>query len=67
MVTVPTSKWRWPGVRFLTAGVASIAGLRTTWLEDPYGTVFIVMGKGDSGAPCWCQRGPGRPISTTGS
>ena len=33
------------GVRFLTSGIATIVGLRTTWFADPYGTVFIVMEK----------------------
>jgi catechol 2,3-dioxygenase-like lactoylglutathione lyase family enzyme len=33
------------GVRFLTAGVADIVGLRTTWFADPWGTVFILMEK----------------------
>ena len=33
------------GVRFLTRGTAQIAGLRTTWFEDPYGNVFILMEK----------------------
>jgi catechol 2,3-dioxygenase-like lactoylglutathione lyase family enzyme len=55
------------GVRFLTAGVAGIAGLRTTWFEDPYGTVFILVEKGDPDAPYWRQSGPGRPTSTKGS
>jgi catechol 2,3-dioxygenase-like lactoylglutathione lyase family enzyme len=46
------------GVRFLTAGVTGIAGLRTTWFEDPYGTVFILMEKGDSESPYWRQPVP---------
>jgi catechol 2,3-dioxygenase-like lactoylglutathione lyase family enzyme len=33
------------GVRFLTRGSAQLVGLRTTWFEDPYGTVFILMEK----------------------
>jgi catechol 2,3-dioxygenase-like lactoylglutathione lyase family enzyme len=45
------------GVRFLTRGLAGIAGLRTTWFEDPYGTVFILMQKGDAGRPYWRQGG----------
>lgn len=43
------------GVRFLTSAVAGIAGLRTTWFEDPYGTVFILMEKGDGARPYWRQ------------
>src|SRR5947209_10339279 len=33
------------GVHFLTSEYADIAGLRTAWFEDPYGTVFILMAK----------------------
>jgi catechol 2,3-dioxygenase-like lactoylglutathione lyase family enzyme len=55
------------GVRFLTSGMAGIAGLRTTWFEDPYGTVFILMEKGESQAPYWRQPPPGRATSTKGS
>ena len=55
------------GVRFLTSGIAGIAGLRTTWFEDPYGTVFILMEKGESRAPYWRQPPPGRATSTNGS
>jgi Glyoxalase/Bleomycin resistance protein/Dioxygenase superfamily len=33
------------GVQFLVRGIATIAGLRTTWFADPYGTVFILMEK----------------------
>jgi catechol 2,3-dioxygenase-like lactoylglutathione lyase family enzyme len=40
------------GVRFLTTGIASVAGLRTTWFADPWGTVFILMEK---------RRDPSRP------
>lgn len=43
------------GVNFLTGGIAGIAGLRTTWFEDPYGTVFILMEKGDPERPYWRQ------------
>ncbi len=35
------------GVEFLTRGIASIAGLRTTWFRDPWGVVFILMEKRD--------------------
>ncbi|MBA3653706.1 MAG: VOC family protein [Actinobacteria bacterium] len=33
------------GVTFLTTGVADIAGLRTAWFTDPWGTVFILVQK----------------------
>jgi catechol 2,3-dioxygenase-like lactoylglutathione lyase family enzyme len=35
------------GVVFLTAGLAGVAGLRTTWFRDPYGLVYILLQKGD--------------------
>jgi methylmalonyl-CoA/ethylmalonyl-CoA epimerase len=44
------------GVEFLTRGIADIAGLRTTWFRDPYGTVFILMEKcTDPGKPYFRQ------------
>lgn len=45
------------GVRFLTSDEAGagIAGLRTTWFEDPYGVVFILMEKSDAERPYWRQ------------
>jgi catechol 2,3-dioxygenase-like lactoylglutathione lyase family enzyme len=46
------------GVRFLTSGIAGVAGLRTTWFEDPYGNVFILVEKGDAGRPYWRQPVP---------
>jgi catechol 2,3-dioxygenase-like lactoylglutathione lyase family enzyme len=33
------------GVRFLVAGIADVAGLRTTWLADPWENVFILVEK----------------------
>jgi len=45
------------GVHFLTSGVAGIAGLHTTWFEDPYGIVFILMEKTDPDRPYWRQPG----------
>ncbi len=33
------------GVRFLTSGIATVAGLRTTWLADPWGNVIILLEK----------------------
>jgi catechol 2,3-dioxygenase-like lactoylglutathione lyase family enzyme len=43
------------GVQFLVSGIARIAGLRTTWFADPYGTVFILMQKGDPDRPYFAQ------------
>lgn len=43
------------GVHFLTSRIAEIAGLRTTWFEDPYGTVFILMEKENPQRPYWRQ------------
>ncbi len=43
------------GVRFLTSAIASVAGLRTTWFADPWGTVFILMEKRDPSRPYFAQ------------
>jgi catechol 2,3-dioxygenase-like lactoylglutathione lyase family enzyme len=43
------------GVVFLTGGVASVAGLRTTWFHDPWGTVFILVEKAHADRPYWRQ------------
>jgi catechol 2,3-dioxygenase-like lactoylglutathione lyase family enzyme len=43
------------GVEFLTAGIADIAGLRTTWLRDPWSAVFILMEKRTLDRPYWRQ------------
>jgi catechol 2,3-dioxygenase-like lactoylglutathione lyase family enzyme len=43
------------GVRFLVEGVARIAGLRTTWLADPWGNVIILMSKRDPSLPYYRQ------------
>jgi catechol 2,3-dioxygenase-like lactoylglutathione lyase family enzyme len=32
-------------VRFLTSGIADVAGLRTTWFCDPWDNVFILLEK----------------------
>ena len=48
------------GVTFLTSGTAGIAGLRTTWCEDPFGTVLILMEKGDPARAYWQQPLPRR-------
>jgi len=33
------------GVRFLVAGIADVAGVRTTWIADPWDNVFILIEK----------------------
>ena len=43
------------GVAFLTTGVADVAGLKTTWCHDPWGTVIILMEKRDVARPYWGQ------------
>jgi methylmalonyl-CoA/ethylmalonyl-CoA epimerase len=43
------------GVAFLTTGVADVAGLRTTWFHDPWGTVFILLEKKAGDRPYWGQ------------
>jgi catechol 2,3-dioxygenase-like lactoylglutathione lyase family enzyme len=43
------------GVRFLTAGIATVAGLRTTWLADPWGNVIILVAKRDPTRPYFAQ------------
>ena len=46
------------GVAFLVTGVAGVAGLRTTWFHDPWGTVFILVEKGREDRPYWSQHSP---------
>jgi len=43
------------GVQFLKDGVARVAGLRTAWLRDPWGNVFILMSKRDTSKPYYRQ------------
>jgi extradiol dioxygenase family protein len=43
------------GVVFLTKGIAIVAGLKTTWCRDPWGTVIILMEKSDATRPYWSQ------------
>jgi predicted enzyme related to lactoylglutathione lyase len=43
------------GVVFLTKGVADVAGLKTTWCHDPWGTIIILMEKSDAARPYWGQ------------
>ncbi len=43
------------GVEFLTTGIAEVAGLRTTWCRDPWGTVIILLEKSEDARPYWGQ------------
>jgi len=43
------------GVVFLTSRIADVAGLRTTWFRDPWGTVFILLEKDHEDRPYWRQ------------
>ena len=43
------------GVELLTAGIADVAGLKTTWCRDPWGTVIILLEKSEDGRPYWGQ------------
>ncbi|HME49174.1 VOC family protein, partial [Mycobacterium sp.] len=45
------------GVRFLVDGIADLAGVRTTWFADPWGVVFILVGKGKPERPYFAQWG----------
>ena len=46
------------GVEFLTSGIADVAGLRTTWCRDPWGTVLILLEKRKEDRPYWGQVRP---------
>jgi methylmalonyl-CoA/ethylmalonyl-CoA epimerase len=46
------------GVEFLTSGVADVAGLKTTWCRDPWGTVIILLEKSEEERPYWGQLTP---------
>jgi catechol 2,3-dioxygenase-like lactoylglutathione lyase family enzyme len=43
------------GVSFLTTGIADVAGLKTTWCHDPWGTVVILLEKRHEDRPYWAQ------------
>lgn len=49
------------GVEFLTKGIADVAGLKTTWCHDPWGTVIILMEKRDAARTYWGQFPTPRP------
>lgn len=51
------------GATFLTKGIADVAGLKTTWCHDPWGTVIILMEKRDPARPYWGQY----PAARTGN
>ena len=38
--------------------VADVAGLKTTWCRDPWGTVIILLEKSEEGRPYWGQLMP---------
>lgn len=46
------------GVPFLTTGIADVAGLKTTWCHDPWGTVIILLEKSRDARPYWGQLTP---------
>jgi catechol 2,3-dioxygenase-like lactoylglutathione lyase family enzyme len=43
------------GATALTTAVADVAGLRTAWVRDPFGVVWILLEKGDADRPYWNQ------------
>jgi len=45
-------------VKFLTTGIADVAGVRTTWFRDPWGVVFILVEKRHPDRPYWRQHRP---------
>jgi catechol 2,3-dioxygenase-like lactoylglutathione lyase family enzyme len=45
------------GATFLTADIADVAGVRTTWLRDPWGVVLILVEKRHADRPYWRQHG----------
>jgi catechol 2,3-dioxygenase-like lactoylglutathione lyase family enzyme len=46
------------GVEFLTSGIAELAGLKTAWIADPWGSVFILLEKKHHERPYWRQHSP---------
>jgi hypothetical protein len=43
------------GAELLTRAVADVAGLRTAWIRDPFGVVFILLEKRHDDRPYWHQ------------
>ncbi len=54
-ITATRATYEARGVRFLTREIATVAGLRTTWFADPWGTVLILMEKRDPAKPYFAQ------------
>jgi catechol 2,3-dioxygenase-like lactoylglutathione lyase family enzyme len=54
-ITATRADYESRGVRFLTREIASVAGLRTTWFADPWGTVLILIEKRDPAKPYYAQ------------
>ena len=54
-IVATTSELERRGVSFLTTGIADVAGLKTAWCRDPWGTVIILLEKCDGGRPYWGQ------------
>ena len=46
------------GATALTKDVADVAGLRTTWVRDPFGVIWILLEKGHADRPYWHQHAP---------
>jgi len=46
------------GASALTSGVADVAGLRTAWVRDPFGVIWILLQKSNAERPYWHQYGP---------
>ena len=54
-ISVTRTEFEARGVEFLTTGNADVAGLRTAWCRDPWGTVIILMEKRAEALPYWGQ------------
>jgi catechol 2,3-dioxygenase-like lactoylglutathione lyase family enzyme len=54
-LTATRSELEGRGVQFLTAGIADVAGLKTAWCHDPWGTVIILLEKRHDDRPYWGQ------------
>lgn len=46
------------GATALTSGFAGVAGLRTTWVRDPFGVTWILLEKSHAERPYWHQHAP---------
>jgi catechol 2,3-dioxygenase-like lactoylglutathione lyase family enzyme len=56
-IVATRDRLRAAGVSFLTRDVADVAGVRTTWLADPWGNVVILVEKRRPDRPYWRQHG----------